>query len=480
VSIRQCVRFRGWICLVATLGLGLGLLAGAGCRGPSPHIGGSADDSRVEEIGIWNQTYVQFTEAYYVRPPGQSYGVGDGSNWSNALSGLPEDLVRGARYFLAAGDYYVGPPPDRYHAHVLDDPEDGERVIGVYKATVAEHGDASDWDVDFAVGPARLGPLAIATGYYVIDGMESAFGGERGIEIRTRDCDRRAEAAAGAPLAFPWDSLAHHVSLQHMAIADCGSHDDVTQPAQDAIYGIAPVSHLTVRDCTVSDAWRSLVYFEDAFDLLIERNHFVRAGRHVEASAVTLRYARNVVIRRNIFTDAANTFLSLQGARNVIVSANVFQRLGDDWDIWAAIWSDAPALHVLVMGNTFFNLAGQNTGVRFDGPTTDLRVANNLWALCRANEIQIDGAHDHNAFYDNLRVDGDAPVPLDELIEEATAQVFAEDPFVDAAGFDLGLAVPTEPGASVLEPFVGVDLAGLSRGRDDVWDRGAYEYRAPE
>lgn len=484
VMMRQCVGFRKWIGLVATLGLGLGLglglPLGVGCRSPSPHVGGSGDDSLVEEIGLWAQVPPQLTETYYVRPPGQSYGVGDGSRWSNALSGLPEELVRGARYFLAAGDYHEGPPPDRYHSHVLDDPEDGELVIGLFKATVTEHGDATDWQDSFADGAARLGPLAIVTGYYLIDGREGAVTGDYGFEVHTRDCARRAGAAAGAPVTFPYDSLAHHVSLQQMDIADCGSQDDPALPAQDAMYGIAPVSQLALRDCTVRDAWRNLLFFEDAFDVLVERNHFARAGRHHEANAVALRNARNVVIRRNTFTDAANTFLSLQGTRNVIVSANVFQRASDDWDVWAAIWSDAPALNVLVAGNTFFNLAGLNTGVRFDGPTTHLRVVNNLWALCRANQIQLDGDHDHNAYYDNWRVDGDTPVSLDELIEEPTAQVFTEDPFVDAAGYDLGLAVPTESGASVLEPFVGVDLAGLSRGRDGVWDRGAYEYRAPE
>lgn len=236
--------FHNYIGRLAVHAFSLSLVLGAGCRGASPHIGGGKDDTLVGEIGLWEHAPPQFSEAFYVRPPGQTYGVGDGTSWDNALPGLPEELVRGARYYLAAGDYYEGPPSDRYHSHVLDDPEDGERVIGLYKATVLEHGDASDWQDTFADGPVRLGPLAIVTGHYLLDGREGANGGTYGIEIHSRDCDRRAGAAAGAPVSFPWESLAHHVSLQQLEIVDCGSQDDLSLPPQDAIYGIAPVSQL--------------------------------------------------------------------------------------------------------------------------------------------------------------------------------------------------------------------------------------------
>ena len=42
----------------------------------------------------------------------------------------------------------------------------------------------------------------------------------------------------------------------------------------------------------------------------------------------------------------------------------------------------------------------------------------------------------------------------------------------------LGLALGASCRGS--SPHVGVDLAGLNRGRDGIWDRGAYEYRAAE
>lgn len=444
----------------------------AGCR-PSPHVGSSSDDDKVAEIGFWEQQPSQFARDFCVRPPGQEYGAGDGSSWGDALSGLPEALVRGARYYLAAGDYYDGPPADRYHSHVLDDPEDGDLAIGIYKATVAEHGDATDWEDSFADGAVRLGPVAIATGYYHLDGREGAHDGSYGMEIHTRDCARRAEAAAGSPLAFPVHSDVSHVSLQQLDIADCGSQDDPALPPQDTVAALAPVSALTLRDCHLGDAWRSLLRLEEAFDVLLERNHFARAGHHAEASAIVLRQARNVVIRRNTFTDVDGAFVILAGVRNVLFSANVLQRQSEGYDLTDALASDGSALSVLIMGNTFFNLTGLNAGVRFAGHTGGLRLVNNLWAGCRADELQLPGDHDHNAFYDNRQPGGDS---LDAPLDEPTAQLLEADPFLDAAAFDLRLAVPTEPGASVLEPFVGVDYLGFNRGLDGVWDRGAYEH----
>jgi hypothetical protein len=56
---------------------------------------------------IENNEEYSFNQTLFVRPPGSTYGTGDGSSWTNAFSDLPENLVRGTKYYLASGNYDV-------------------------------------------------------------------------------------------------------------------------------------------------------------------------------------------------------------------------------------------------------------------------------------------------------------------------------------------------------------------------------------
>lgn len=471
---------------IATRNLWLAGLAGALAAGscdadPSPFPGSAADDAAMPDTGAWAAELVEPETAFYVRPPAGTYGSGDGSSWANAFSGLPEQRVRGALYYFAAGDYF-DESLGRIENYILDDPESGEEFIWLVKATAADHGDDAGFEAAFAEGPAALGPLAFVTGRYVLDGRGGSGAGGYGFEITHRDCEIRETDFVASPIFFPWDSTSQYVLLRYADVADCGNHDDPTVPAQDAVYSVETengLGHVVLSHCYVHDAWRQLLFLANAFDVLIEDSRFERAGLHHEAGTLAFRNTRNVVVRRNTMIDSVNVFVSLQRVRNVTISANVLARTLDDWDDWAAVFSQEPALNVLVAGNTFFGLAGLNTGIRFDAETENLRVVNNLWARNRTNQIMLCGAHSSNAFWDNLRVDGDAPVSLDEGIEEESAQVLAADPFVDSGGLDLHLAAATAPGEELADPFVGTDHDGNPRGDDGCLDRGAYELTAP-
>ena len=60
-----------------------------------------------------------------------------------------------------------------------------------------------------------------------------------------------------------------------------------------------------------------------------------------------------------------------------------------------------------------------------------------------------------------------------DTIKEETAEFMEANPFVNASGFDLRLAGPTQPGKALAEPFVNTDHWGRPRTR---WDRGAFEW----
>lgn len=451
-------------------------LAARACSGTGDPFPGSADDDAVMgETGAWGDGLTPPATVFYVRPPYGTYGSGDGSSWENAFSGLPEQRVRGARYYFAAGDYF-DESLGRIENYIFDDPEDGEAFIWLTKATAGDHGDDAGFEESFAAGPAEFGPLSFLTGRYVVDGRGDAAG--YGFEITHRDCEIRETEFVASPIFFPWDSETEYLLIRNADIADCGTHDDPTVQSQDAVYSVAGPSHVIIESCYLHDAWRNLVFLQDSFDILLEGNRFARAGLHHEANTLAFRNTRNVVVRQNHMIDSVNCFVSLQGVRNVTISANVLARSLEDWDNWSAIFSQYPALNVLISGNTFVDLAGLNTGIRFTAETENLDVVNNLWARNRTNQIMLNGDHRSNAFWDNWRVDGDAPVSLDGAIEEEGVQLMTGDPFNDVDAGDFRLAAATDPGEAVDAPFVDIDFSGDVRGTDGVIDRGAYEFAA--
>ncbi len=424
------------------------------------------------EIGAWARELPAFERTIYVRPPGASYGVSDGSSWTDALSGFPAELVRGTEYLFAAGDYYDGPWPDgRYFQHEFEEPESGGEYIGLSKATPDRHGTDDGWLEEFADGPSRFGPLALVTGYVVIDGQVGLGGSvdAYGFSISSRDCQNRADA----PITFPWNSTATHVLLRHVNIQDCGHRPDPTNGSEDAIYAYDNShSQFVLQNSYVHDAFRCLLFLQNCADILIEGTTFARAGLHHEANTLALRNCENAAIQRNVLVDAYGSMISLQGSRGVRVQGNVLRRTLDDWNLWAAVVLSESCSDISVHGNTFYGLAGLNVGVRApEGIGSALEVFNNLWAHCRTNQIMLSGQHSHNAFYDNLRDDQS----LDDSIEEETKDVLSAEPFVDAEAGDLRLVAPTAAGQVIEEPSA-IDLLGVARGADGVWDRGAYEY----
>ncbi|MBU1221835.1 right-handed parallel beta-helix repeat-containing protein [Myxococcota bacterium] len=436
----------------------------------SPYIGSGSDDNEFSVTGQWIADLETPSNIFYVRPVGSVYGSGDGSSWDNAFSGLPAVRQRNSIYYFASGEYF-DESLDRIENYIFDDADAGEEFIFIVKATLTDHGSDEGFEESFAEGSANLGPLSFIGSRYVIDGNTPG-----GFVINHRNCDIRETDFVASPIFFPWNSVSEYLLIKNTEIYDCGHHTDPTVRSQDALYGVAGVKHFAFISNYIHDAWRNLFFLQDSYDLWIEGNHFERSGMHHEASTIALRNSRNIVIRRNMLTDTVNDFISLQSVRNVVISSNILQSTLEGWEIWSAIFSQEPAKNVLIAGNTFYKLAGLNTGIRFTDDTDDLRVINNIWASNRTNQIMLNGTHSSNAFYDNYRVDGANPVYLDDNIDEDTKQVFTSDPFVSADTGDFCLTAPTDIAEETGSDFASVDYSGTPRGTDGNPDRGSCEY----
>ena len=101
------------------------------------------------------------TDARYVRPDGG--GAQDGSDWANALSGLPSELERDTVYWLGAGNY---------GSYTFDDGASGQLGVTLRKATAQAHGSDTGWNVAYGSGQAEFGPLSFEGSRYTLDGGE--------------------------------------------------------------------------------------------------------------------------------------------------------------------------------------------------------------------------------------------------------------------------------------------------------------------
>lgn len=114
---------------------------------------------------------------FYVRA-GAS-GTGTGADWTNAYTTLPATLSRGttgATYYIADGNY------GGYQFTTTTAAIDGEKIITIKKATVADHGTDTGWDNSYGDGQAvfqqadlfdattRKYVFTIVTSYLTIDG----------------------------------------------------------------------------------------------------------------------------------------------------------------------------------------------------------------------------------------------------------------------------------------------------------------------
>ena len=100
-------------------------------------------------------------KALYVRPGG--VGSRDGSDWANALDGLPGTLERDTVYWLGAGDY---------GSYTFDDGASGQQAITIRKATTQAHGTDAGWNAEYGNGQAVFGPLRFSSSHYALDGGE--------------------------------------------------------------------------------------------------------------------------------------------------------------------------------------------------------------------------------------------------------------------------------------------------------------------
>lgn len=399
-------------------------------------------------------------------------GAGTGVDWTNAYTVLPATgtLVRGDTYYLGVGSY---------PAYIFNDVQSGTSVITIKKATVADHGPASDWNVSFAGQSEFAATVEFLRGYYVFDGQtrnESDWfdGTAYGLKV-TVTTDIRGIWSHRQTALTP-DIRIQYVYVQSIATTPAN-------PVTVARHGISSDNQaglmntgFVVSRCYVYGSIQP--FFPRTTDgAIIEysasKNAMGGPAPFNHGEVVNLFFSANrAVVRFNKFIDA---YLSVDGSTAVVsifqcVGARVYGNLMSNFRCGNCAIGFRETVNqtsdILVYNNTIdqcrvFDVG--KGGVVLGADNGDNYAYNNLWTNCSGG-IALVVNHDYNVFPDAVSAG------------EAHEQLNATDAmYANYAGGDFRLVAPTDPGLTLPAPY-NTDINGVARALDGVWDRGAYEY----
>ena len=359
---------------------------------------------------------------YYIRSG--AAGNKSGMDWVNALPQLPATLARGNTYFIADGTY---------PGYTFDDPQNGAWIY-IKKATPASHGTSAGWQNAYGDGKAVFGPLKFSTGYYEVDGQTGGGPGKwtsgHGIKVEF------AQSANTVKLINVTKNVPF-LTFKHMELAfkPCSSCR-----GQDAVYAIKGGRDWKFQYMWIHHPSRVVFYtMGNANKILVEYSLLERSGTNGSSSQHSEIWSTN-------FGPTANN-----GA--------------------VGSWSSDPtyyASNIKVHNNSFVGLRNGGAGKIFPvyRSISGVSAYNNLWYNSPASGFGGGVSHSNNWFKDSNEA----------KIAEPSKEVGTSDPFRNAAAGDFRLRGATRSGTSLGSPF-NIDAAGLTRGRDGIWDKGAYEFK---
>jgi hypothetical protein len=397
--------------------------------------------------------------ARYVRAGAQ--GSGTGTDWRNAYRALPAALTRGYTYYVADGNYAD---------YNFDDAESGSAVITLKKATAGEHGTDEGWAPAYGLGTARFTGLSFATGHYVIDGAVGTPGQEAyGFEVYD---------------SSPTDTLVWLISMEQGVSAIDLRYIEAHRPTKayrgHSLYAArGENSAITVSRCYFHDLHGVHFYFIRADNVMIDRCTMARnqSTPEIHSESIQARGTTNMTVRYSWFEDIEGTAVIISGSGDSAywtIHGNVFCATpgfghGNGHGTIADNLQDS-IHHVKVYNNTFVNIRSSKCGVRFYNGTGSCEAYNNLYENC-IGVGYVNTTHDYDTY-------AASAFTIPEFVRAANDVVTASPFLIDAAGGDYRLGLPTAPGLRLGSPF-DRDMLGVLRGADGVWDRGAFEFRAP-
>ena len=427
---------------------------------------------------------------HYIRDGGLGSltGTGDCTTWedAHACDNFPATLVRGDTYYVASGSY---------GAKTWNTGINGTQVITIKKATISDQGIATGWLASYATGQAVWTAFTVSTSYWTFDGVTGGGPGawETGLGFLLDMPDSGGTQAE----AITFGPGVTQISFRHMEIAGRGiGYAQET----DLFYIVNPLSNLTIAYSFLRDVNRTMIltWPAGASGITVEYTKFARNGLTAHREAWSAGTDSNVIVRYNQFEDICGTsniaiVNGLGTASNWDIYGNVFYHTGDNascqintgiiytrddlgggsCDETTVVCVSAVNWHIY--NNVFAHIRDvfQESGqVRVDGNPTNFVVENNIWY---ANQGGWSGCYnvttcDYNWMYGNTG--GNVTNGAHDIAGSA-------NPFVSSTPWTSGnWALAAGIGGLALASAYNVDMNGVTRGADGVWDRGALEFNS--
>jgi hypothetical protein len=456
-----------------------------------------------------------------VTPSGS--GNKSGSDWGNALAGLPATLVRGYTYFLADGTY---------SAYTFNTPASGSTPIAVTKATASSHCTDTGWNAStmgssqavFAGTPYGNNFL-IGSSYLVLDGQFGAGEGAVPYGIKIDDSNNSTQCgSSGASfcrdLAMGYAGPVTGITVQYVEIAGACTYKNLNTNPQacdtftDSVpeYGIyiaGSSTNINLNHLFVHHVGPDFVQLVGASGVYIGNNFFyvsnstpINHGQGIEIDGST----NNVTVAFNSFHDCEGTSIiaSVNSGTGYTMNSwaiygnwiwytlnNYNNRRGVGDGLFGCVNGGNNCANIQIFNNTMANMKGTITAARDGSPTSvggnngvlylsgatgSASVVNNLWygnagALTFAPPAT--WTEDYNSSINGVGTSSLAG-PHDVTVASG-----AGDPFVNGAAGDFRLSGDSGtglPGGMALSAPYNVDAYNTARGSNGHWDIGAFQY----
>lgn len=411
-------------------------------------------------------------KTYCVRPTGKTYGLGDGSDWDNAFSGLPakdhgvwQQLAEGGTIYVAGGTYNQN--WELYHGGAGND-----KRIFIKRATAKDHGTNAGWHTAFdskvLINSGAINVRKFAS-YLTVDGVVTD-----GIRMQGSGNFRRVYV-----YCYPGERITgivfRNLDIEGpgLNLGDGGSQSLAVQFTGRELHAITDV---TVSECRIHRFPNALVKYNGVQNFLLEKSILYDSVDTIQHEDFLIADGSDGTIRWNVMynTEAQGICVRTNGTAPWYIYGNIFyQEKAYDW-------------HTRYSSNGGGVAICGSTVTPQLPPIKNIYVYNNVIAGYRQAFRSIySGAAYNNIFYDNFALDLSG-VPHDNnwfsgnssYGEANGIAAGTGNPFVNAAGFDFHL----QANSSAIDKGKGLgnaynlDLDGKQRGKDNSWDIGAYEY----
>lgn len=411
-------------------------------------------------------------------------GTGNGSDWTNACTDFTGScavgsLVRGDTYYVADG---------AYASRTFNKAANGNLVITIKKATVADHGTETGWVNTYGEGQAVFNSIVtFSTDDWVLDGSTrdesnpplSWFNTTSyGFKITNNSNAAQVQLKFGAGID---NFTMRYVWIQGRTGGFSGAE---RRYAIDCESGGTSTNLLFSRNLTTdSNQWYFLRHTNHttieywAGDRLTGdgNNHGDAINVYFTAEDVTIRWG----VVRNACTTGCTGMVPIADSRGtstpplVKFYGNLLYDYGSTDGTLGFLGNASNGgncTNCVVVNNTFVDGGAQfaaNWGLQFpDGSGNILR--NNMWFEVNSQipsfDLGSNATNTHNAF---------GPTSIST---GTSAQVSVPSSiFVNFAGKNFKLASATSCGIALSAPY-DKDMLGNTRGADGCWDRGAFEF----